>query len=95
MTVQKSQGSEFNHVLLILPPVPAPVLTRELIYTAITRASHRVEIWSPRPVFLEAAARRITRTSGLRDTLWPRRLSPMGPIAHFLIVSRFSVFEER
>ena len=71
MTVHKSQGSEFNRVLLILPPVPAPVLTRELIYTAITRASHRIEIWSPRPVFLEAAARRITRTSGLRDALWP------------------------
>jgi exodeoxyribonuclease V alpha subunit len=71
MTVHKSQGSEFDRVLLMLPPVPAPVLTRELIYTAITRASHRVEIWSPRPVFLEAAARRIARTSGLRDALWP------------------------
>ena len=69
-TVHKSQGSEFERVLLILPPVPSPVLTRELIYTGITRAMHRVEIWGTRPVFLEAAARRIKRTSGLRDALW-------------------------
>jgi exodeoxyribonuclease V alpha subunit len=40
MTVHKSQGSEFNHVALILPETKSPVLTRELIYTAITRAKH-------------------------------------------------------
>ena len=71
MTVHKSQGSEFDRVLLILPPVPSPVLTRELIYTGITRASRRVGIWGSRPVFVEAAVRRTERTSGLRDALWP------------------------
>jgi exodeoxyribonuclease V alpha subunit len=70
ITVHKSQGSEFDRVLLILPPVPTPVLTREPIYTGITRASQRVEIWGTRLVFVEAAARRISRTSGLRDALW-------------------------
>jgi len=73
MTVHKSQGSEFDRVLLILPPIQTPVLTRELIYTGITRAMHRVEIWGSRPVFLEAAGRRIERTSGLHDALWQRR----------------------
>ena len=41
MTVHKSQGSEFDHVALVLPPHASPVLTRELIYTAITRARLR------------------------------------------------------
>jgi exodeoxyribonuclease V alpha subunit len=70
MTVHKSQGSEFDRVLLILPPIQSPVLTRELIYTGITRAMHKVEIWGNRSVFLEAVQRRITRTSGLRSLLW-------------------------
>ena len=73
MTVHKSQGSEFDRVLLILPPIQTPVLTRELLYTGITRAMRRVEIWGSRPVFLEAAGRRIERTSGLRDALWQRQ----------------------
>ncbi|HSR13013.1 MAG TPA: exodeoxyribonuclease V subunit alpha, partial [Thermodesulfobacteriota bacterium] len=70
MTVHKSQGSEFDHVLLLLPDVPSPVLTRELIYTAVTRARARVEIWGREEVFLAAVSRRIIRTSGLRDALW-------------------------
>jgi exodeoxyribonuclease V alpha subunit len=41
MTVHKCQGSEFDHVALVLPEHPSPVLTRELVYTAITRAKHR------------------------------------------------------
>jgi exodeoxyribonuclease V alpha subunit len=41
MTVHKSQGSEFDHVALVLPEHPSPLLTRELVYTAITRAMHR------------------------------------------------------
>ena len=41
MTVHKSQGSEFDHVALLLPPVRSPVLTRELVYTGITRAKSR------------------------------------------------------
>lgn len=45
MTVHKSQGSEFNHAALILPTQLSPVITRELIYTAITRASAPVAVY--------------------------------------------------
>ncbi|EWG99114.1 hypothetical protein Q427_26780 [Halomonas sp. BC04] len=40
MTVHKSQGSEFTHTALLLPDAPNPILTRELVYTGITRAKH-------------------------------------------------------
>ncbi|MBD3346498.1 MAG: exodeoxyribonuclease V subunit alpha [Chitinivibrionales bacterium] len=69
-TVHKSQGSEYDTVLLILPDVPAPILTRELIYTAITRAKKNIEIWGTREVFAEAVGRKITRLSGLERMLW-------------------------
>ncbi|MFW5855491.1 MAG: exodeoxyribonuclease V subunit alpha [Thermodesulfobacteriota bacterium] len=70
MTVHKSQGSEFNHVLLLLPDRESPVLTRELLYTGITRAKHSVEIWGPDSVFKNAVKKSIRRTSGLRNALW-------------------------
>lgn len=69
MTVHKAQGSEFDRVLLVLPPEPAPVLTRELIYTAVTRARRQVEIAGP-PRVLEAAVNSPSRrASGLADAL--------------------------
>jgi exodeoxyribonuclease V alpha subunit len=70
MTIHKSQGSEFGAVLLILPSEDAPILTRELIYTGLTRARDRVEIWSPESVLRAALSKRTLRTSGLRDALW-------------------------
>jgi exodeoxyribonuclease V alpha subunit len=70
MTVHKSQGSEFDEVLLILPDRDSPVLTRELIYTALTRARNTVTIWARRSILAAAITRRIERTSGLRDALW-------------------------
>ena len=70
MTVHKAQGSEFEQILLLLPDRVAPVLSRELAYTAVTRARRALEIWGTEPVFREAVERRITRTSGLRDALW-------------------------
>jgi exodeoxyribonuclease V alpha subunit len=70
ITVHRSQGSEFNMVLFLLPERDALVLTRELIYTAITRAKERAEVWGKENVFLAAVCRRIVRTSGLRDALW-------------------------
>ncbi|MGA1868918.1 MAG: exodeoxyribonuclease V subunit alpha [bacterium] len=72
MTVHKSQGSEFRRVLLLLPDRDAKILTRELIYTGITRARENVEIWGRETVFIDAVSRRIKRQSGLRDTLWGR-----------------------
>ena len=70
LTIHKSQGSEFNEVLVILPDTPSPILTRELIYTAITRAKKRVEIWGSEEIFRTAVSSRIERSSGLRKTLW-------------------------
>jgi exodeoxyribonuclease V alpha subunit len=74
MTVHKSQGSEFDRVLLILPDRDSPVLTRELIYTAVTRARDHVEVWGTEEVFRTAVGRRTERTSGLRDALWGKGL---------------------
>jgi len=71
MTVHKSQGSEFENVILVLPDRDVPVLTRELVYTAVTRARKTVTIWGTETVFSIAVKRRIQRTSGLRDALWP------------------------
>jgi len=70
LTVHKSQGSEFDRLLLILPDRDSPVLTRELIYTGITRAREEAEVWGHEKVFREAVGRRTTRVSGLRDALW-------------------------
>jgi len=72
MTIHKSQGSEFDRVLTILPDRDAPILTRELIYTAITRAKKSVELLGADELFLTAVTRRITRRSGLRERLWQR-----------------------
>jgi exodeoxyribonuclease V alpha subunit len=70
MTVHKSQGSEFDEVLFILPDKDISILTRELIYTALTRARKKTTIWGARAVIRSAIARQIERTSGLRDALW-------------------------
>jgi exodeoxyribonuclease V alpha subunit len=72
-TVHKSQGSEAETVLLVLPNELSPVMTRELIYTGITRARSRVEIWGTRSILEAAIARRLQRSSGLRDALWGAR----------------------
>jgi exodeoxyribonuclease V alpha subunit len=69
LTVHKSQGSEFDSVLLILPDRESPVLSRELLYTGMTRARTSVELWFDERVFRAALARCVTRTSGLCDAL--------------------------
>jgi exodeoxyribonuclease V alpha subunit len=70
MSVHKSQGAEFQHVVLILPDKDSPLLTRELIYTAVTRARQTVEIWGRQEILTAAVRRRIHRASGLRKKLW-------------------------
>jgi exodeoxyribonuclease V alpha subunit len=66
MTVHKSQGSEFTHTALILPDALNPVLTKELIYTGITRAKDWFSLIEPRGgVFEEAVRRKVKRLSGL------------------------------
>jgi exodeoxyribonuclease V alpha subunit len=73
LTIHKSQGSEFDTVLLILPNQMSEVLSRELLYTAVTRARKHVEIWGNEEVFRSAVERRIERNTGLRDRLWKER----------------------
>lgn len=70
MTVHKSQGSEFDKVLLVLSDRESPVLTRELLYTGITRARDVVEIWGNEDIFHTAVHNCTERMSGLRDALW-------------------------
>jgi exodeoxyribonuclease V alpha subunit len=57
-------------VLLLLPDRYSPVLTRELLYTGITRAQKNVTVFCSEKIFRAAVARRIERSSGLRDALW-------------------------
>ncbi|MBV7315080.1 exodeoxyribonuclease V subunit alpha [Shewanella sp. NIFS-20-20] len=75
MTVHKSQGSEFAHVALVLPPSPSPaqqqLLTKELIYTAITRAKAAFTCLGVSRVFEQASLQRTARASGLAERIWP------------------------
>ncbi|MEX3612850.1 MAG: AAA family ATPase [Burkholderia gladioli] len=65
LTVHKSQGSEFDEAALVLPAAFGRVLSRELVYTAITRARSRVQVIGPRTVLAQAIATRTQRDSGL------------------------------
>jgi exodeoxyribonuclease V alpha subunit len=73
MTVHKSQGSEFDEVLFVTPDRDIQVMTRELIYTAVTRAKEKINIWGKEDILLKAIQRRIQRSSGLREELWGKR----------------------
>ncbi|MFP5253534.1 MAG: ATP-binding domain-containing protein, partial [Actinomycetes bacterium] len=66
MSVHRSQGSQFDRVTLVLPPVGSPLLTRELVYTAVTRAKEHVRIVGSRQALVAAARTPIIRASGLR-----------------------------
>jgi exodeoxyribonuclease V alpha subunit len=69
LTVHKAQGSEFDHAVLALPPTANPILTRELVYTAITRAGRRFTLLESGPpaTLSQAIERRVRRASGLRE----------------------------
>ena len=69
MTIHKSQGSGFSRALLVLPDGDSPVLTRELLYTGITRASKEVVLWSTPAVTRLMLERRTRRASGLQARL--------------------------
>jgi exodeoxyribonuclease V alpha subunit len=71
MTIHKSQGSEFPHVVVALPTVDSPILTSELLYTAVTRAKPEVTVVGSEAMIRLAIARPVARASGLRDRLWP------------------------
>lgn len=69
MTVHKAQGSQFRRVTLVLPPPDSPLLTRELLYTAVTRASERVTLIGSADSLRAAVRQRARRASGLRERL--------------------------
>lgn len=77
MSVHKSQGSEFDHVVLLLPDTDGPILTRELLYTAVTRARARVTIFGSPEIIRAGIRRGIERASGLRARLW----APAAPLS--------------
>jgi exodeoxyribonuclease V alpha subunit len=77
MTVHKSQGSEFEHTVLVLPAQAGRGLTRELVYTGITRARQAFTLATGRaPAFAEALARRTQRSSGLLELLGDTDVHP-------------------
>ena len=69
MTIHKSQGSGFQKIFIILPDGDSPLLTKELIYTGITRAKKYCEIWANDDIMDKAISRKTERDSGLKDKL--------------------------
>ncbi|MCU1431933.1 MAG: exodeoxyribonuclease alpha subunit [Actinotalea sp.] len=69
MTVHRGQGSQFRRVTVLLPPASSPLLTRELLYTAVTRARVAVRVIGTEEAVRAAVRRPIRRSSGLRDPL--------------------------
>jgi len=70
LTVHKSQGSEFHQIALVLPAESVPLVTRELVYTGLTRARETVELWAHWPSFATAISRSVERDTGLAGRLW-------------------------
>jgi exodeoxyribonuclease V alpha subunit len=69
LTVHKAQGSEFDHVALVLPETDMPLLTRELLYTAVTRARRSVLLVGSSELLARAVARTLERHSGIAERL--------------------------
>jgi exodeoxyribonuclease V alpha subunit len=69
MTVHRSQGSQFTRVSVVLPPPESPLLTRELLYTGVTRARRTVRVVGSEDAVRAAIARPVSRASGLRDRM--------------------------
>ena len=69
MTIHKAQGSQFGEVSLIVPPPGSPLLTRQLLYTAVTRARSRLTVYGEPQAIADAVAHPALRASGLRSGL--------------------------
>jgi len=70
MTIHKSQGSQFGTAAVLLPPPDSPLLTRELLYTGVTRAQERLLLVGSEEAVRAAVTRPVARASGLRERLW-------------------------
>ncbi|MBV9049769.1 MAG: exodeoxyribonuclease V subunit alpha [Solirubrobacterales bacterium] len=77
MTVHKSQGSQFDTAAVLLPPAESPILTRELLYTAVTRAREHLILVGTEERVRAAVGRPVTRASGLRERLWRTQIEPI------------------
>ena len=71
MTVHRAQGSQYSCVSVLLPPPDSPLLTRELLYTAATRATEQVQVFGSEESVLRAVQRPANRASGLRGRFGP------------------------
>ena len=81
MTIHKSQGSQFGTAAVLLPPPESRILTRELLYTAVTRAQKRLILVGTEDSIRAAVERPVARASGLRGRLWglPLRATETAP----------------
>jgi exodeoxyribonuclease V alpha subunit len=79
MTVHRSQGSEFERVMFVLPDRPSPILTRELVYTAVTRARREVGVLGSAALLRRAVGVSVRRASGLADRLTAWGVTTGGP----------------
>ena len=70
MTIHKSQGSQFTAAAVLLPDATSPILTQELLYTAVTRARERLILAGTEEAIRSAGSRPVARASGLRWRLW-------------------------
>ena len=70
MTIHKSQGSQFGTAAVLLPPPDSPLLTRELLYTGVTRAQDGLLLVGTEAAIRAAVRRPVARASGLRERLW-------------------------
>jgi exodeoxyribonuclease V alpha subunit len=73
MTIHKAQGSQVGTAAVLLPPPESRILTRELLYTAVTRAQERLVLVGLEATIHEAVARPVARASSLRERLWDKR----------------------
>ncbi|MBV8463188.1 MAG: exodeoxyribonuclease V subunit alpha, partial [Acidimicrobiales bacterium] len=79
MTIHKSQGSEFDHAVIVLPDADSPILSRELLYTGVTRARERLTLVASESAVRASVERPVSRASGLADRLWGRSFPPGAP----------------
>lgn len=70
MTIHKSQGSEFHHCALALPDYSVPIMSKELIYTGITRAKKQLTLLAKSQLVHQALGQKVLRASGLGERLW-------------------------
>ncbi len=69
MTIHKSQGSEFDHTTIVLPESDSPLLTRELLYTGVTRAKKKLTLFGHPKLIAHTIGQHTQRTSGIIDRL--------------------------